>query len=128
MEPAAKALRAAGVLMSVAAQNAGPGCGSVNRQPAHYESVVSVGALGVKTNLIAAFSSRGPVKIDGSNRRKPDVAAPGTSILSAYLGNRYTQMSGTSMAAPHVGKINFLKFSWCLGIILVSCTKISWKN
>lgn len=35
MEPSAKALRAAGVLMSVAAQNAGSACGTVNRQPAH---------------------------------------------------------------------------------------------
>jgi subtilisin family serine protease len=102
MEPSMNALRAAGHLASVAAQNAGPACGSVNRQPAHYESVTSVGATGVRTNDLAFFSSKGPVTIDGSKRRKPDFTAPGLNINAAMTGNRYTQMSGTSMAAPHV--------------------------
>ena len=30
------------------------------------------------------FSSRGPVIIDGSNRIKPDISAPGTNIRSSY--------------------------------------------
>jgi len=102
MEGSAISLKAAGVLMSVAAQNAGPSCGTVNRQPAHYESVVTVGALGVRTDELASFSSKGPVKIDGSNRRKPDLCAPGTNIISATLRGSYSAMSGTSMAAPHI--------------------------
>ena len=32
---------------------------------------------------MASFSSRGPVTIDGSNRIKPDIMAPGTSTRSA---------------------------------------------
>ncbi|WP_092935424.1 S8 family peptidase [Natrinema hispanicum] len=31
-----------------------------------------------------------------------DLLAPGTNVLSTYLGNDYRQMTGTSMAAPHV--------------------------
>ena len=47
----------------------------------------SVGAT-TSTDAIASFSSRGPVTIDGSNRRKPDVSAPGVSIRSSLPGWR----------------------------------------
>ncbi len=41
--------------------------------------------------------------IDGSNRTKPDLSAPGVSIRGAVPGNGYSSgWSGTSMAAPHV--------------------------
>lgn len=33
---------------------------------------------------------------------KPDVSAPGVSVISTYPGNRCTIGSGTSMATPHV--------------------------
>jgi hypothetical protein len=32
----------------------------------------------------------------------PDVAAPGDGVLSSYLGGSYAELSGTSMASPHV--------------------------
>jgi len=49
-------------------------------------------------------SSRGP---DGNqNILKPDIAAPGTNILSAFSpddgGEDFNMISGTSMASPHV--------------------------
>ncbi|MFG0316045.1 MAG: S8 family serine peptidase, partial [Planctomycetota bacterium JB042] len=50
---------------------------------------------------LADSSSRGPC---GDNRWKPNVVAPGRWIRSALAGtsNSYTDLSGTSMAAPHV--------------------------
>jgi len=59
------------------------------------------------TPQIAGFSSRGPVLADGSDLLKPDIAAPGVSILAAGPNQEggeptYEFLSGTSMAAPHI--------------------------
>jgi subtilisin family serine protease len=68
---------------------------------------------------IVASSSRGPVARDAANNPKPDIAAPGLDITAAEAdaanlpGNccsccpdacccLYQDMTGTSMAAPHV--------------------------
>lgn len=48
---------------------------------------------------ISSSSSHGPT-IDG--RKKPDIAAPGSSIQSCAVGGGFTFKSGTSMAAPHI--------------------------
>jgi subtilisin family serine protease len=94
-------LRAAGIFMAVSAGNAGPSCSSINDPPAIYDSAITVGSTDVN-DAIASSSSRGPVTIDLSNRRKPDLVAPGVSVRSSYPGNFYASMSGTSMASPHV--------------------------
>jgi serine protease AprX len=96
------AVRAAGIVPVMAASNYGPACSTIQEPPAIYASSYDVGALDSGNN-IASFSSRGPVKADGSNRTKPDVSAPGVSIRGAVPGNGYQSgWSGTSMAAPHV--------------------------
>ena len=94
--------RAAGIVVVVSAGNSGSSCGSVNTPAAIYDASFSVGATNKTNDAIASFSSRGPVTVDGSNRLKPDISAPGVSIRSAIPGTGYTTMSGTSMAGPHV--------------------------
>ncbi|HET7090228.1 MAG TPA: S8 family serine peptidase, partial [Anaerolineae bacterium] len=99
-----QAMRAAGILTVVSAGNRGAwGCSTVDDPPAIYAESFSVGAYD-SGGSIASFSSRGPVTIDGSGRLKPDIAAPGVSVRSAYNSSTtaYASLSGTSMAAPHV--------------------------
>ena len=104
LQQAVEAQRAAGIMMVVAAGNAGSACSSVVDPPGIYDANYSVGAFSATTNIIASFSSRGPVTIDGSNRLKPDISAPGVSVRSSYGSgdSAYASLSGTSMATPHV--------------------------
>jgi subtilisin family serine protease len=96
-----EATRAAGIVVVVSAGNSGPSCSTVIDPAAIYEASFSVGATN-SSDTIAGFSSRGPVTIDGSNRLKPDISAPGVSVLSSVPRNSYGVLSGTSMAGPHV--------------------------
>ena len=104
LQAAVEAQAAAGIMMVVAAGNAGPNCSTVQDPPSFYEASYTVGALNTGTDTIASFSSRGRVTIDGSNRIKPDITAPGTGTRSSYYtsDNAYASLSGTSMATPHI--------------------------
>jgi subtilisin family serine protease len=95
---------AAGIFIVVSAANDGPSCSTVQDPPAIYANAFSVGAINGSTNALASFSSRGPVAVDGSGRMKPDVSAPGQTVRSATRTSdtSYGNMSGTSMAGPHV--------------------------
>ncbi len=93
--------RAAGQLVVASAGNDGPSCSTVNTPIALHDAAFTAGAHG-STGIAASFSSRGPVTIDGSNRLKPDIAAPGVLVLSAIPHDNYGHKSGTSMSSPHV--------------------------
>jgi subtilisin family serine protease len=110
LRPAAAALRAAGIFVVVSAGNDGPVCGTVKFPLSLYDSVLSVGAVDRFGN-VADFSSRGPVTVDGSDRAKPDIGAPGVDILSSLPGAGYGPASGTSMAGPHVVGVVALMWS-----------------
>jgi subtilisin family serine protease len=98
---------AAGVVPVTAAGNDFDdfGRGSVS-SPASTPAAITVAASttgrGAVPDLIAGFSSSGPTPI--SNQMKPDVTAPGVTVLSSVPAREGTwdTFSGTSMATPHV--------------------------
>ncbi|WP_170286227.1 S8 family serine peptidase [Nocardioides rubriscoriae] len=56
---------------------------------------------------VAGFSSRGPALAQDGDILKPDITAPGASVLAAVAppsnqGRAYDLYSGTSMSAPHI--------------------------
>jgi hypothetical protein len=101
LHDAVAALRQAGIFVVASAGNDGPDCSTVKDPLAIYSEVLSVGATD-STGELVNFSSLGPVTVDGSQRVKPDLVAPGVNILSAFPDSTYTVLDGTSMAGPHV--------------------------
>ncbi len=95
---------AAGIFVEASADSAGPGCSTLSDPPAIYSASFTTGAINGSTTTLAGFSSRGPVTIDGSNRIKPDIVAPGVNVRSSVQDSNsaYAYFSGTAMAGPHV--------------------------
>ncbi|MBP7184180.1 MAG: S8 family peptidase [Saprospiraceae bacterium] len=104
MHTAVTNLKAAGVVVVVSNGNFGGPCNTSNNPPAFFAESFSVGAT-TSIDSIASFSSRGPVTIDGSNRTKPDISAPGQDVRSSIPNGGYANYSGTSMAGPHVAGV-----------------------
>ncbi|MFD0594851.1 S8 family serine peptidase [Catellatospora coxensis] len=104
LQPATSALAAAGIAFVAAAGNTGPQCGSLDVPPATDPAAITIAAVD-QTRRITSFSSRGPAG------PKPDLAGPGEAVLSAMPGDTYAELSGTSMATPHVAGVIALLWS-----------------
>jgi hypothetical protein len=96
----------AGVVSAIAAGNdfGEFGFGSIT-SPGSAVKAISVAASSgghgsPDVDQVADFSSAGPTPY--SLLFKPDVTAPGESVLSAAPEGGFVEMSGTSMSAPHV--------------------------
>jgi subtilisin family serine protease len=93
-----------GILVIFAAGNSGAGTAQVN-SPASSEHVVACAAVN-KSFEPATFTSSG----SGS---KPNTSGPGVNIQSLAPGGRYADMSGTSMACPHLSGVTGLFVQAC---------------
>lgn len=111
-----------GTVVVVAAGNWGELGNQTITAPGDAFDVITVGAIdddntqNINDDDVAVFSSRGPT---GDDRTKPDVMAPGVNIIAPMdqgsaiwqtwpewrAGNFYAELSGTSMATPHVAGV-----------------------
>ena len=99
IEDAVDNVVAGGIFFAVAAANNGPDCSTITDPPAIYDASFVIGATDTGDHL-ASFSSRGPVI--ASALMRPDLSAPGVNVPSTWPPNTYMNLSGTSMATPHV--------------------------
>ncbi|MFK7923031.1 MAG: S8 family serine peptidase [Bacteroidia bacterium] len=111
------ALEVAGIAAVFSAGNQGPSVSTISSPKNIVTSPVNTFCVGMVfgTSPILAIvngSSRGPA-LCGSlsdNLFKPEVVAPGHTIRSSGLNQQYFNLTGTSMATPHVsGAILLLK-------------------
>ena len=104
LEQAISLANANGILFVAAAGNESNDNDAVPTYPANYElaNVISVAAVDHNGNL-ASFSNYGASTVD--------IAAPGVNILSTLNNGGYGQLSGTSMATPHVSGVAALVLS-----------------
>ncbi|MGW2223988.1 S8 family serine peptidase [Streptomyces formicae] len=94
-----------GALFVIAAGNTG--APSSIGSPGAADSALTIGAVD-SGDTAAYFTSQGPRV--GDHALKPDLSAPGVDILAARShlvegDGFYTEMSGTSMATPHVAGV-----------------------
>ncbi|HET7923904.1 MAG TPA: S8 family serine peptidase, partial [Rhodanobacteraceae bacterium] len=99
IEAAVESVVAGGILFVASAANDGPACETITTPPATYDASFVVGATDTN-DRVAGYSSRGPVTT--STLIRPDLAAPGSNVPSSYPPSTYANLSGTSMASPHV--------------------------
>ena len=100
---------AAGVVVTWSAGNEGPGPASLRSPGDRADSPGNCFSVGSTQHTapyeISSFSSRGPSGCGGEFAMKPEISAPGSDIYSVSAGGGYTNMSGTSMAGPHIAGV-----------------------
>jgi subtilisin family serine protease len=105
-------LKSLDILPIFAIGNSGPNP-HFTGSPGNYPLCIGVGATNC-FDSIAIFSSRGPAP-DSSpwnnpqywyrpdwNLIKPDIVAPGVSVLTSQTGNSYVRLNGTSYSTTHI--------------------------
>ena len=70
-------------------------------------AISAVEIISVEAPAMAGFSSFGPALAGGGDLLKPDITAPGASVIAAVAppgndGLDFNAYDGTSMAAPHI--------------------------
>jgi serine protease AprX len=98
------------VMVSKSAGNNGFGTTTITHPAPAYNLMASANMNDMNTlsrldDRIASSSSRGPTL---GGRKKPDIASPGTSIVSPTRTLGWAAISGTSPASPHTGGGNLL--------------------
>ncbi|KAK1569702.1 peptidase S8/S53 domain-containing protein [Colletotrichum navitas] len=91
-----------GVVVTISAAKSGsqgPFYSSSGSSGKNVLAIASADVPTVETTRASAFTSWGLLN---DLSVKPDVAAPGGSIYSAYIDNRWITMSGPSMSCPYV--------------------------
>jgi len=91
------ALRTRNILPVFAVGNEGP---ETSRSPGNYANVVSVGAMN-EQNIVADFSGSQTFN-RSDDPLVPDLVAPGVAVISSAPDKGYAELSGSSMATPHV--------------------------
>ena len=101
LQSAIQSARASGVIVVCAAGNEGANNDTIPSYPANYalDNIISVAATTSSGVLDSSYSNYGLTSVD--------LGAPGTAILSCATNSNssYTNMSGTSMAAPVVAGV-----------------------
>ena len=95
--PLMQAIRTRGILPVIAVGNEGPG---TSRSPGNYDLVLSVGASDEADGVANFSSSQRFTRPD--DPLVPDIVGPGADTLSSLPGGGTGEMSGTSMATPHI--------------------------